>query len=390
MKPLVFVAIFAVVLVTPLAGSLLVGCVPPKTMGDPNGTGGGTSGVPGGGGAGGGGAAKTSSAITPFIDLDASLFGGAGGSQEDLAPPAPTGDANCGNTTSDSTRQPADVLLVLDRSSSMNYSTSSDANCGSGATGCTARWPALTSAVNSTLSSTSGAVNWGLKLYTSPGGSACTVNAGVEVPISATSVAAIQTQISNTKPGNNTPTAQAIKAAADYLKTVTDPNGKFILLATDGEPNCGGSGSSGSGTTNVQGTIDAITATKAAGFPVYVVGIGPSVGNLDNFAAAGGTTNYFPATSPQALTDAFASISKLVATCVFTSTKPPADPNNIAVYLNTNLVAKDDVDGWAFGADPSTIVLHGAACTEAMAATGSSVQILFGCPGGPPPPQVMK
>ena len=56
----------------------------------------------------------------------------------------------------------------------------------------------------------------------------------------------------------------------------------------------------------------AIAAAKAAGFPVYVIGIGPSTGNLDKFAVAGGTTNYFPATSPQAMTDAFASISKAV------------------------------------------------------------------------------
>ena len=238
--------------------------------------------------------------------------------------------------------------------------------------------------MNSTLASTAGSINWGLKLFTSPNGSACTVGSGVEVPISATSVSAIQTQISNAKPANNTPTAQAITAATDYLKTVNDQNSKNILLATDGEPNCAPGGSSG--TTNVPGTIDAITAAKAAGFSVYVIGIGPSVGNLDSFAAAGGTNNYYPATSPQALSDAFASISKLVATCVFTSAAPPPDPDNIAVYLNKQLVAKDDSNGWSFGAGTETITLNGPPCDEVMTNAGASVQILFGCPGGPPPP----
>jgi len=110
------------------------------------------------------------------------------------------------------------------------------------------------------------------------------------------------------------------------------------------------------------------------------------VGNLDNFAQAGGTGSYYPATSPEALTDAFASISKLVGTCTFTSAAPPPDEKNVAVYLNKNLVPKDDDSGWSFGSDSQTITLHGSACDEAMSASGSSVQILFGCPGGPPPP----
>jgi len=390
MKPFAPVSIFVAALTTSMGWLLFGGCQAPKTLPPPPTSMGGSSGGQGGaGGEGGTSTAQTTTVVPPIIDLDASAFSGAGGAFEDVAPPPPTGDANCGNLTSNTTRQPADVLLVLDRSGSMDFDTSSDSSCNNGATNCTARWPALTSAVDTTLTSTGDTVNWGLKLYSSPGGGACTVDSGVEVPISATSVADIQTTISNTTPGNNTPTAQAITAATEYLSSLTDTNGKFILLATDGEPNCGGTGSRGNTTANVQGTVDAITAANAAGFPVYVIGIGPSVGNLDNFASAGGTTNYYPATSPQDLADAFASISKLVATCVFTSTTPPPDKDNIAVYLNKNLVAMDDTDGWSFGADTSTIILNGAPCDEVMAGAGSTVQILFGCPGGPPPPSVI-
>ena len=54
---------------------------------------------------------------------------------------------------------------------------------------------------------------------------------------------------------------------------VKDQNTKYILLATDGEPNCASGGSS---TPNVPATVDAIAAAKAAGFPVYVIGVGPS------------------------------------------------------------------------------------------------------------------
>jgi hypothetical protein len=318
------------------------------------------------------------------INLDASQPGtaGNGGSGTGVTP---TEDANCGNITKDTSRLPADILLVLDRSGSMDYSTAADSNCNGRTTGCTARWPALTSAVNSTLTATAGSINWGLKLF-STSGNACEVSGGVEVDVSATSVAAIEAKIGSTTPGGDTPTAQAIDAAVAYLKTVQDTNSKYILLATDGEPNCGSGSSRGSTTSNVPGTENSITAAKNAGFPVYVIGIGPSVGNLDNFALKGGTNKSFPATSAQALTDAFASISKSVATCTFTSTSPPSDPSNVAVYLNKNLVNQDPANGWSFGANNQTIVLNGTSCDTIMSSSGTaSVQILFGCAGISPP-----
>ena len=377
MKKFMYSMMLVGVTVLSLAAMLFVGCGSPDQIGQ--------------GSSGGGGVAG---AVVINPDASVSSKGGAGGSGTSGAPPNP--DANCGSTTSSTSHEPADVLLVLDRSGSMDYSIAEDCYCtqqsGGGGTvcsntsNCTTRWPSLTSAVDATLTATTGSINWGLKLYSSTG-NGCTVSNGVEVAVSGTSVSTVQTQIGSTKPGGNTPTAQAITAATAYLKTVNDNNNHVILLATDGEPNCASGGSS---TPNVQATVDAITAAKSAGFLVYVIGIGPQAAltNLQSFAVAGGTGSYYPATSPQALTDAFASISKLVATCVFTSTQPPPAPDNVAVYLNKNLVTKDDLNGWTFGSDTQTIILNGTACDEAMTAN-SAVQILFGCPGGPPPPSVI-
>jgi hypothetical protein len=202
-------------------------------------------------------------------------------------------------------------------------------------------------------------------------------------------VSAIQAEITATQPQSDTPTAQAITAATAYLKTVNDSNSKYILLATDGEPNCSSSSGQGMTTANVQGTVDAITAAKSAGFPVYVIGIGPSVGNLDNFASAGGTGSYFPATSPQDLTAAFASIGQAVTTCTFTLAQAPPSPDNLAVYLDKNLVPQSSTDGWSYGANSQTVVLNGSYCTQITSGTATTVEVLFGCPGGPSPPTVI-
>ena len=370
------------------AATWFVGCGSTDKVGEGNGGGGGVGGpvvinpTPIGSGQG----ASTGSGAS-------SGSGSSGGTGTSATP---TGDVNCGSTISSTSHEPADVLLVLDRSGSMNYSIAADCYCSRQAAGssgtvcpntsnCTTRWPALTTAVNATLTSAT-SIHWGLKLFTSPGSNECGVNRGVEVGIGDNSAGAIQSQIAGVSPSNATPTAAAITAATNYLKTVTDPNNKVILLATDGEPNCANGSAN---TTDVQGTVKAIAAAKSAGFLVYVIGIGPSVGNLDSFASAGGTGKYYPATSSADLASALESIKKSVTTCTFTSPTAPPDPNNVAVYLDKNLVPKDDNNGWSFGANNQTFVLNGSTCAKITSGAASNVQILFGCPlvpGDTPPP----
>lgn len=346
----------------------------------------------GGGGNSGGGAG------TPVIKLDggAGKGGGGGGGVGGSGTSVPTGDANCGSQKSSTTREPPDVLLLLDRSASMYYTISEDCFCSdadaaaSGTTNyklcadtsnCQTRWSAVQPAVSDTVTNATD-VNWGLKFFPTPNAAQCSVSSAMEVPIGPNNAEAVKTQVESVSKALSTPTAAALAAATNYLKTVTDNRPKFILLATDGEPNCRGGQIMN---TDVDGAANAAKTAYDAGFPVYVVGIGPNLGNLTRIASSGGTSDYYPVASPQQLVDAFAAISKLVASCTFTLTSTPPDPNNVAVYLDKQLVAKDADNGWSFAGGNKTIVLNGSSCESVTSGKATLVELLFGCPGDIPP-----
>jgi hypothetical protein len=293
--------------------------------------------------------------------------------------------------TENPTTQPADLLLVLDRSGSMDDDIASNALCGGrGApANCTPRWPTLTAAVNQVVGASPAGLQWGLKFFTSPGGGTCTVNPGVDVPVPA-AAAQIQAAIGGTMPGNATPTTAAINAAVAYFNTLNDGRPHYILLATDGQPNCDPGTSGNVTTTSVNNAAAAIAAAAAPGSDIktYVIGIGPSAGNLDAFAAAGGTGKYFPANSPDQLTTALGTIVGTVASCVFTMAAVPPDPGNLGVYLDSGTkVPPDQSNGYSLATNNLTITLNGSYCDGIRAGTYQLIQVFFGCPGIPLPRQ---
>jgi hypothetical protein len=322
------------------------------------------------------------------IDINAGTIGSqggtAGGSSGSNTDPGSTA-GTCGTTTADTTRALADVLIVLDRTESMNQSMSANSSCDPTDPNCTSRLTAVVPAVGDVVSKNTD-IHWGLELYTTPGGGSCVVAKAPQVPVAADSGPAIKAVLDAITTESSTPTALALTVATDYLKTVNDGNSKAILLATDGEPNCA---NGRSGSSDLPGATNAAAAALAAGFPVYVIGIGPSVSNLDALAKAGGTTNYYPATSTAELGAALSAIAKTVSnTCTFKAATRPPDKNLVYVYVDKGFVAKNDANGWVFDpADPtfSTITLTGSYCTDLLAGKTTQVQIVFGCPNVTPP-----
>jgi hypothetical protein len=114
-----------------------------------------------------------------------------------------------------------------------------------------------------------------------------------------------------------TPTAESLLIARQYLDSLDNGLDSYVLLANDGAPNCNDSldastcrcsvTSGGGGGCQENwwclddaNTTQAAAELNAAGYPVYVLGIGDSMewaDVMDAIALAGGTGSYIPADS---------------------------------------------------------------------------------------------
>lgn len=328
-----------------------------------------------------GGGESTGGGTTTPIELPSGTAGNSGSGSGSGNAPSP--DANCGVQTHNLNRQPGDVLLVLDTSSSMIEEKMR-------ATGNT-RWADITAALDDVLPATDPSVNWGLMQFPGQGGR-CTAGA-VDVAVTPGSAhAVIERYRANPPPErvNYTPTRTSILAAADWLLASPSPNPKYIVLATDGEPNCRGDSDN---TTNDPKAADALASAATGGVPVFVIGIATAtvaVRTLDAMAVAGGrprsdsSPKYYPADSGAEFVTAMAAISGKVASCVFSMGVAPPVPDNVLVEFSDGSHAVRDVtrnNGWDYlNGAYTAIELFGPPCEKVMAKASSDVKILFGCP----------
>lgn len=225
------------------------------------------------------------------------------------------------------------LFVVQDKSGSMNQPPDPTA-CST----CPTKWTSAKSAVATLTNQFQGAFRFGLMLYPYDTTTFnCTTGTVMSsVPSTPAQVAAT---LNAATPGGGTPTAASLQAARTYLQSQALNTPAYVLLITDGLPNCNlaldantctastpgcSNNSCGLGSKDClddQGTIQAATDLKNAGFKVYVVGFGTSVtsGNnktvLDNIASAGGTTSAFSANNQAALNSALSAIGYNAATC---------------------------------------------------------------------------
>ena len=103
---------------------------------------------------------------------------------------------------------------------------------------------------------------------------------------------AIMASLRGIEPTGETPTGAAIRGACSYAKgrKQADPSrNPVVLLVTDGEPKAPLSASKGGCNPTLEDATAAAAECTAAGIKTYVLGVGPSLQNLNQIAQAGGT-----------------------------------------------------------------------------------------------------
>ena len=302
-------------------------------------------------------------------------------------------DANvsCVRTSPMTQNLPPDILILLDRSGSMAEDLSGTM-CANGC-GASSKWSIATTTLKSFLPTVEGIVNWGLKLFASPD-NVCIVSNTAEIAPQINNASAINARLATTDAASSTPTTAAMMNAAAYLKTLTDSNPKFILLATDGVPTCGtaacAAGVNNSGMPNQCDDANAIAMVKAVhdmGFPTFVLGIGtskaPGDGTLSQMAVNGGyprngTPAYYPIDKAQDLQDAFQSITGMVSSCFYTISPALTSGQQIS-GVKADGVALTPGDYMILGTTGVQIV--GQACTDVSSGKIKKIDVQVDCIG---------
>jgi hypothetical protein len=314
-------------------------------------------------------------------------------------PVKPRGDAQAGDEVCDAIKIPSgrvtpDMLIVLDRSTSMKNAQVN-------------RWDPSVSGIKAFTSALDASVNFGLMAFPGSGamaprtgglrgggGMACAAGT-VEVEVGPRASAAIAARLDQLELVQSTPTASTLQAAHQALKKLAAPGDGaapklYVVLVTDGSPNCSNGmlgGGGGDDQQAVQDSIAAIAAMAKEDIKTYVVGFGtqgdPQLKSaLDAMAQAGGTGDqaHRPIEDEAGLLAAFREISKTAVTCDYELGAPVNDPTYVDVQISGNAVRYNDPDGWVLGMDRRTLTLQGAACDSlANASVGTALSVEVKC-----------
>jgi len=272
-------------------------------------------------------------------------------------------------------RIPPNVMLVIDRSGSMGGSI--------GGGSATTKWDDLKSAVSSLVSSYDSEMRLGSAIFSSDGNCAAT---NIDVPLAPAAGSTVMTKLNAQGPNGNTPTAFALDTVISKGLLNDATRGNYVVLATDGLPNCGD--------TDVAKRITTLY-NQTPSVKTFVIGMGDGTASdpttLNAWADAGhtartGGTHYYQTSSPQDLKAAFDAIVGGIVSCDFKMMQSAPDPSLIRVTENGATLSPSPTNGYTFDPSTNTVTLHGAACDTLKTNASTKVGVLYGCPGPPPIP----
>jgi hypothetical protein len=290
----------------------------------------------------------------------------------------------CGGEVIQGTLVAPNILIVLDRSCSMQTAVNNKP-----------KWTIAVDAIKAMTTSFNGKVRFGLTMFPDTDANQCTqaakipipVAPGNEVSIQTTLTKALQTADPNYPDGpcvTNIDTAVQQAATEPAFKDNTRKS--FALLLTDGaQAGCSAGGGD-------PGTVQTIGQMKQAGVSTFVVGFGGAVDKaaLDSFAVAGGVpvngpNKYYDAADQKSLDKALQTIASQTLGCTFKLGKVPPDPSKLFVFADKVQLPRDPnkTMGWEYDPQTNSVTIYGKSCDDLKVGVIKVVDIVYGCPKPP-------
>ena len=328
-------------------------------------------------------------------------------------------DAACTNEPHSAQVTPVNLIFLYDKSGSMGVGASWD--------NMATRWTPMKEALIAFLSDpVSTGLQASLKFLPANGDetAACTAANYLvpDVPLQPLTAdnPAFVTALENTTPAGGTPTMPALQGTIEYARSVWDQHRDqvpVVVLVTDGEPglNWAPSGQTPTmretcmeiGATTSPNTIAEVANVARLGYEgtpqirTYVIGIGPSLTNLNQIAESGGTgqativSDTDPTVTREVFAAALEAIREQAISCnLQVPTPPPGEPPvdlslvNVDLTTSSGTVEYLDYDrncqngtGWMWDNETtrSWIVLCPDRCTAARSDLGAQIVIQTGC-----------
>ena len=278
---------------------------------------------------------------------------------------------------------PATILLVMDRSGSMEGE----------------KWTQTKAAVGAVLGTHDANTRFGLLMFPS---SSCSVASSPHVGFGLGAGQPIVDAMQAEGTTGSTPTAKALDRARALLASDPSPGPQVVILATDGKPNCTKScapcgcalGCDFFCFNEDQCTEDevfsAVDNLAGDGVPVYVVGMDGSSSAedmLNEIAEAGGTAlpgpvKYYDTANGDELASALQAIAGSVDSCSSPLQIPPG-AYAIVVEIDGQTVDRDlqHANGWDL-LEGDVLQFYGDAC-DAAASDGADIEVTYLCKYAP-------
>jgi hypothetical protein len=297
-------------------------------------------------------------------------------------------DSSCGAQNTpiavENLGDPPDLLIVLDRSGSMTGPIPSFPPVF------TPKWTIMRDALNALAADLQDNIRFGLAEFPTNDDCAVASPGAVRVPIDLNQAPEIMSYFAGRNANGNTPAHLGLQAALAHYQSITpNPAGRYVLFATDGDPNC----STDAATAATQ-TVAAVTALASAGIKTYVLGFGGGFVDdsvLNNSAVAGqvpragGPPHYYAANSAAELNAVLDQIAGgiIVPSCSYALASVPPNPDDVTVTLDGMVVPRSTqhTNGWDYYPDSMTITFFGTYCQQITSGAIANVSFVYGCPG---------